>query len=71
MSLNQSYQYEQQNPFFDLSAGSINDFDFFNIHSGRQQEIEFDGDKVMIIFIDKSFRKKLTFTYILATSKTS
>ncbi len=55
MSLNQSYQYEQQNSFFDLSAGSINDFDFFNIHSGRQQEIEFDGDKVMIIFIDKSF----------------
>jgi PAS domain-containing protein len=45
MSLNQSYQYEQQNSFFDLSAGSINDFDFFNIHSGRQQEIEFDGDK--------------------------
>jgi PAS domain-containing protein len=41
MSLHQYYQ----NSFFDLSAGSINDFDFFNINSGRQQEEEFDGTK--------------------------
>ncbi len=63
MSLNQSYQYEQQNSFFDLSAGSINDFDFFNIHSGRQQEAEYDGGKVMIIFIDKSFKKINVYIY--------
>jgi PAS domain-containing protein len=45
MSLNEFYQYEQQQAFFDLSAGSINDFDFFNIHSDRQQE-DFDGGKL-------------------------
>jgi hypothetical protein len=47
MSLHQYYQYEQHNSFFDLSAGSIKDFDFFNIHSGRQGEEEFDGAKVI------------------------
>ncbi|CAF2987649.1 unnamed protein product [Rotaria sp. Silwood2] len=46
MSLHSYYQYEQQNQnsFFDLSAGSINDFDFCNIDTGRQQEA-FDGNK--------------------------
>jgi hypothetical protein len=50
MSVHQYYQ----NSFFDLSAGSINDFDFFNIHSGQQQEEDFDGTKVMIVFISIS-----------------
>ena len=45
MSLHQFYQYEQ-NPFFDLSAGPINQMNFFNIHSGRQED-ELDGVKVM------------------------
>ena len=50
MSLNQYYQYEQQQGFFDLSAGSINDFDYFNIHSDHQQE-DFDGGKVILTLI--------------------
>jgi hypothetical protein len=48
MSLQQYYQSEQHNSFFDLSAGSIKDFDFFNIHSGRHQvEEEFYCAKVI------------------------
>jgi hypothetical protein len=46
MFLHQHFQYEHQNGFFDLSAGSINDFDFFNINSGQHQE-DFDGAKVI------------------------
>lgn len=68
MSLHQYYQFEQQNAFFDLSAGSIKDFDFFNIHSSRQEEEEeFDGTKVV-----KQKKEYSFFQYILlATSKTS
>ncbi|CAF1227353.1 unnamed protein product [Rotaria sp. Silwood1] len=46
MSLHSYYQYEQQNQnsFFDLSTGSITDFDFLNIDTGRQQK-EFDANK--------------------------
>jgi hypothetical protein len=44
MSLKQYHQYEHQNALFDLSTGSIHDFDCFNIHSSRQQE-EFDDAK--------------------------
>jgi PAS domain-containing protein len=44
MALYQYSQYEQQNAFFDLSAGPINGFDFFNLNTGRKHE-EFDGAK--------------------------
>jgi PAS domain-containing protein len=46
MSLHSYFQYEQQkkNSFFELSAGSINNYDFYNIDTGRQQN-EFDGTK--------------------------
>lgn len=46
MSLHEYYQFEQQQQqsLFDLSAGSIKDFSFFNIHSGRQED-EFDNGK--------------------------
>jgi hypothetical protein len=47
MSLQQYYQFEQHSSFFDLSAGSIKNFNFFNIHSGQQDEEEFDGAKVI------------------------
>ena len=46
MSLHQYYQYEQQNAFLDLSAGTINELNFFNLHSGRQQAEELDDTKV-------------------------
>jgi len=45
MSLQQYYQFEYQQPLFDLSAGSIKDFNFFNIHSSRQGD-EFDNAKL-------------------------
>ncbi len=50
MSLEQYYPYEQ-NLVYGLSAGTINDFDFFNIHSGRQHEEESDDAKVINILI--------------------
>jgi len=51
MSLEQYYPYEQ-NLVYGLSAGTINDFDFFNIHSGRQQHEEESNDaKVINILI--------------------
>ena len=49
MSLQQYYQFEYQHPLFDLSAGSIKDFNFFNIHSSRQGD-EFDNAKVESLF---------------------
>lgn len=41
------YEHQSQHDFHDISAGSINDFQFFNIDSGRQQK-EFDGAKVSV-----------------------
>jgi hypothetical protein len=38
------YQSEQENLFYGLSAGTINEFDLFNI---RQQQEESDDAKVM------------------------
>jgi len=40
MSLQYSCQSEQRHSFFDLSTGSINDLNFFNIHPDRLQEEE-------------------------------
>lgn len=49
MSFHKYFQYEHQHhqhhSFFDLSAGSINDLDFLNIHSSRQVD-EFNNTKV-------------------------
>ncbi len=47
MSLQEYYQFEQYSSLFDLSAGSIKNFNFFNIHSDQQDEEEFDGAKVI------------------------
>ncbi len=41
---NMYYQSEQENLFYGLSAGTINEFDLFNI---RQQQEESDDAKVM------------------------
>jgi len=54
MSLKQYHQYEHQNALFDLSTGSIHDFDCFNVHSRRQQE-EFDDAKVIITYVFCNF----------------
>ncbi len=62
MSLQQYYQFEQHSSFFDLSAGSIKNFNFFNIHSDQQDEEEFDGAKVI---------KKITTTWEYSFSNIS
>lgn len=60
MSLQQYYHYEQQNAFLDLSAGTINELDFFNLHSGRQQEEELDDAKVSrTIFSSRSVDQRI------------